>query len=506
MKRTLTRNTIINMLNVGWGLAFALILPPFVIRTLGKETYGIWVLVTSFSVLTGYLSVLDLGLQTAIVKYVAEHHARAEYTLLNQLVGNALTAYLLLGSLSGIGLALFATFGLQVFHIPPQLVATTRLLLYILSVQVFFEFPGLAFSGVLEGLQRYDALRLIDMLRLLIYALLVFFALARGYGVIALGLITALMMIGRVIVMQVISKRLLPSLSFAVRFDGQTIRHILGFTGKILVIRINAVIYNQMDKAIIGILLISTLLTDYDIANKIHSLVLTSLSLISALLVPTASGLAAQANQAGLRKLFLRATKYTAALCLPTTIGAMLLAKYIIRYWIGPEYVYNTGLTQLFLIYLLFTVLVPVGQNMMIGMDQFAPMLLILVITTIINLVFSIVLTYFVGIAGVVLGTLIGTALAAYPYLRHFLSILQISWGDFTKQVLLRTYPQALLCAAVLFLVVQIRAPGNLLEVAVWGGGTELFYLFLFGLSGLEIDERQTIVAQVSHQLRRIMP
>jgi O-antigen/teichoic acid export membrane protein len=309
-------------------------------------------------------------------------------------------------------------------------------------------------------------------------------------------------MIGRVIVTAIIAKRKLPGVRFKLQFDRPTLRQMIGFTGKIAVIRINAVIYNQMDKAIIAVMLISTLLTDYDIANKIHALVLTGLSLISSLVMPTASDLFAREHRLGLQELFIKATKYTAALCLPITIATMILAGPLIYYWIGPEYAYNAGITRLFLVYLLFTALTPVGVNMMIGMDRFGPLLTVLVVATAINLLVSIVAARFIGVAGVILGTLVGNILVWYPYLRHILRTLSISWRDFLRRVVLRTYPLALLCGLALFVAVHLRTPASLLEVAIFAGVDLALYGLLFLLFGLETAERQMFTGIIRRRIQ----
>ena len=51
-------------------LVSAFVLSPLVVRGLGIEAYGVWALV--FSMLE-YLNVVDLGIRSATVKYVAHH-------------------------------------------------------------------------------------------------------------------------------------------------------------------------------------------------------------------------------------------------------------------------------------------------------------------------------------------------------------------------------------------------------------------------------------------------
>ncbi len=56
-------------------IAATYVLTPFVIHRLGQEGYGIWTLITS---LTGYISLLALGVPMACVRYLAQHVAERD--------------------------------------------------------------------------------------------------------------------------------------------------------------------------------------------------------------------------------------------------------------------------------------------------------------------------------------------------------------------------------------------------------------------------------------------
>ena len=49
-----------------------LLLTPFIVRSLGNSEYGLYALIGAF---IGYISVLDLGLNNTIVRYVSKYRA-----------------------------------------------------------------------------------------------------------------------------------------------------------------------------------------------------------------------------------------------------------------------------------------------------------------------------------------------------------------------------------------------------------------------------------------------
>ncbi|HUK92196.1 MAG TPA: hypothetical protein VLZ81_17480, partial [Blastocatellia bacterium] len=97
-----TSSRIINNVLMNW-LAFAVtllsgfLMSPFLVRHLGDSVYGVWVLIGS---LAGYLGLLDLGVTTSIVKYVADHRAHGNQESMNRVVSGGLAIYSVVGLIS----------------------------------------------------------------------------------------------------------------------------------------------------------------------------------------------------------------------------------------------------------------------------------------------------------------------------------------------------------------------------------------------------------------------
>lgn len=494
MKHRLVFGTILTAVSNGWIVLTSLLLTPFLIHNLGKEAYGIWVLMTSFTVAAGLLSLLDLGVRTSIVKFVAEHQAKQEKEQTNQVISAGLYLFLGIGLIGAIGTVLFAwLFFAQIFSVPDYLTDEARLLLSILAIQTLFEFPGMVFLAVLEGLQQYVLLRVLIILQMIFYAGLVIILVHLGYGLFSIGIATFVASVGKSLIAMVFTRHLLPGFRLVRQFDRALLHHVIGFSGSMFLVRILAVIYEQMDKIIISIFLTSTLLTDYDIAHKIRMLAFLSLTLISQLMVAPASALYAIRDQVRIQNLFLRGTKYSLALVLPVSLSAIILAYPIIQVWIGPEYTYNTGIAQLFVFYPILTAFLSVGQNIIFGTGHVWTITGLMAIRVGINLVVSIILVSFIGVAGVILGTILGTSLTFVPYLWYFLKTLDISLSRFLREVVFPTYPVALAFALILFLGYRIVQPDTLWSLALLGIAGMGIYGGLFMLFGLSTGERNDL-------------
>src|SRR5712691_12004849 len=95
-------NVLWGWLGVGVNIFIGLVIQRYIVRKLGAERYGIWILV--FSILD-YFWFFDLGLNTAVTNFCARYLATDEPEKINELINTALFYFFLLG----VGLICFTT-------------------------------------------------------------------------------------------------------------------------------------------------------------------------------------------------------------------------------------------------------------------------------------------------------------------------------------------------------------------------------------------------------------
>ncbi|HRE48786.1 MAG TPA: oligosaccharide flippase family protein [Aggregatilineales bacterium] len=507
MYRQLTINTLINLLNLTVNIIVGFLIAPYFIHSLGSELYGIWVFTLSLSVTRGALIIFDLGILSALVKYVAEYHAQGDPRKVNEAFSGAFLTYLLIGGVTALGLLVFAAaFSGSLFRTPPEHLDTARSLLFILALQTLFDFPALAVQGVLEGLQRYDVTRGLNIVRIFLYSGLSLLFLQAGMGVYALAWATFLSELVRLLGHIYWGRRAFPAWRLVYCPSRAVLRAMVGLSSKMFVFALATTVYNQMDQIILATRLSTTALTDYDISARLHTLVFALTTLIGPFMVPAASALYAQADLPALRRLMLRATRFTAAFAAPATILLIVLAESMTRYWIGAEYLHTVTATRLFLSYLLMYLLIRVGQNMLIGMNRLAVLLPALLISTIVNLLVSLIAVGSLGVTGVILGTVVGNAAACLLYLYAFRRDIGITFSEVWRRVIWRTYPQALMAGGAVFLLATSQPPRNLFQVGLYGALGMLVYFGLFAFTGLERVERQALTRIILRQPRPTTP
>ena len=91
---SLVLNALSNWVALGLNGAAAFLLTPYIIRCLGVNGYGIWRLIAS---VVGYYAILDLGVSSAVTRYVARYAGQRDYKALNETVSTALTMFCVIG-------------------------------------------------------------------------------------------------------------------------------------------------------------------------------------------------------------------------------------------------------------------------------------------------------------------------------------------------------------------------------------------------------------------------
>jgi O-antigen/teichoic acid export membrane protein len=216
-------------------------------------------------------------------------------------------------------------------------------------------------------------------------------------------------------------------------------------------------------------------------------------TLIGPFVLSAASALNAANNQAELHRLWMRTTRYTAVLTVPVALITIVLAEPLTRVWIGVAYVHTVPATQLFICYLLYWALLRSGQNMLIGINRLDVLLPSFFLSTTVNLAISVFAAPRLGVAGVILGTVIGNIVTFVLYMRAFQREFGISLNDFVRWIFLSVYPQAGIGALVVAGLVASAYPANLIIIGVYGGIGVLVFGGLFVLTGMPKDERTAL-------------
>jgi O-antigen/teichoic acid export membrane protein len=407
-KRRILQGSASNLLRVILGMLISLVLPHFLVRHMGTAEYSAWVLILQ---LGAYVNFLDLGLQTAIGKFVAEYHAAGNMNAARKTVSTAFTVMV-----GAAAIGVIAIFGMvwqvpRLFaQMPPALVGDVRYGLLAVGVSVAFALPFGVFLSTFTGLQEYGfPTVLITSSRVLSTIGLIALLLMHG-TLVQLALLMATCNICTALLQFAGWKRYASSrIGFdLLGFDKRTSSRLLEYCGILTIWTIGNLLISGLDTAIVGHFDYKNT-GYYAIASSATNFMLLLVSNLMGPLMPAISSLQVERTAGELGAVLVTATRLSTALLCMLGIPLLFLGFPLLRIWVGAQYASHA------LIYLEALVAANIVRQlaypyalMVVGLGQQRFATVSPVVEAIINLISSILLARRYGAIGVAAGTLIG--------------------------------------------------------------------------------------------------
>lgn len=429
------------------------LLAPFILHRLGDSAYGLYYLIIT---ITGYYGLLDLGMATAIVKYVAEFTTTHDEEKLNCLINTAIFSYSIL-SLIIIALTIVGSIYVDsLFHITPAFLKAARLLFLITGFGVGIYFPLGVFGGILAGLQKYYVTAPIKIGCTLLRAGLVVYFLEIGYGLLTLAIIT----VGINILVYTTSCIFFAMRSVHLKWGRRyirkdTIKMIARYAIPNLAAGIPGLLRTEADNAIIGASISASAITFYSIGSRLVEYLGRLVNSLGSQFIPMASQFDAAGEKDRMHKLLIDGNRVCAFIAFPFAVMMVILGKPIIAVWMGQRYVASSYVVLVILVIPTAIWFSQVASTQILyGMNEHKWLAKILWFEGLSNLVLSIILVRRMGITGVAIGTAIPLGvLSVFFVAPHLARLLKVS----LTHMLMQTYLPALaLCvpfAVVLFLL-----------------------------------------------------
>ena len=479
MIRQLLRSAISNYLGRFINVGVWLLLTPFILDRLESTLYGLWMLVGS---VMSYASLLEFGVAGAITKYIAEYWAKGQSDEAQKLVGTALLIYLVLGSIAvAISIAVAPLFS-RVFNVPPENHSTALWLVILAGLGTGLAIPSSSTTAVLRGLQRFDILNLIGIITTLLLAGSTVVVLLLGGGVIgvaATGIAVNLLMLAPSIWA---IHRIAPDLRFGlVGGSRQMLSTVTSFSSSMFMLRIGGQLETKTDEIVIGTFLPVSFITPYNLARRLSALPQMLTEQFLTLLLPLASTLHAENDQARLRSLYIVSTRLTFAIFLSVGVSLISLTGPFLTVWVGQafaEYAYLVLI--LFLASMIDTSTWPAGSVLQgIGLPRFSGAMAI--ISGVSNLILSLVLVQKIGLTGVALGTLLPTCIVCLGFVHPYvIRMIRIPLGEVLRQVILPALIPVIPAGVGVYILSQLLPLTSILPILLVGAGGSLIYLAVY--------------------------
>ncbi len=326
-----------NWLAFAAALAVSFFLTPYLIGSLGKPRYDVWCVVES---VLAYFTLLDMGVAACLVRSVARHHASEDRESLNRVASACLAVFLAAGAaavLVGVPVLVGLAERLEAKAGSPGDVLPFMLLML---ANLAATLPLSVFPSVLDGLERFPAKSAVRVAFLLLRTAGVVVVLNARTGLLPLAVVYTAANLAEHAVLAGLCFRFLPGLRFSRRLvDRATLRQVRGFSVDAFLAMLAGRVTVQTGAIVVGLFLPAGQVTFFATAARLVEYAKTLLRTVTTTLTPGVSAMEARGDHAGIRRLFLNATRWVLYIVLPVNLGLWFFGKPFLARWVGPEFV-----------------------------------------------------------------------------------------------------------------------------------------------------------------------
>lgn len=411
-KGRLTASGVIwNWIALASSFAVSFFLSPFIVHRLGTVLYGVWALVAG---LTSYMSLMDLGLRGAIVRFVSRSHAQGDHEISSQTVSGALWLRQWI-SLGVILLSVLFSFLLtHFFQIPIEARSAARWAVILSGTGIAVSLYLGVFGGVLTALHRFDLSSAVTLTQTGFRAAGAIFVLYRGYGFLGLAISDLCVLVLAYLAQTYFCFRIYPQLRIRLQYPGiRILRQFAGYSFWVFLLHIFAQVIYYTDNLVVGAVVSVVAVAFYSIGGSLIEYLRTIVASLTTTFLPLASRYQASGEFAELRKLLQFGTRVAIAVALPVQMALFFRGQTFINLWMGPQFGVISGrVLQILLIAQIFTVANSTSLNVILGMAEHRRIAIWAGGEAVANLILSIILARRIGIYGVAIGTIIPSVIA----------------------------------------------------------------------------------------------
>jgi O-antigen/teichoic acid export membrane protein len=454
-------------------------LTPFVISCLGKNDFGILTLINS---LLGAIGLLNMGIGTGVVKYVAGA-VNKEVRETNRIVSTFLGIYLFLSLIALLIMLVGCFFIGDFFAIPAERNTLFLQVFWIMGCRmVILYLPLHLFYGILYGRQRITLLNMTKLISELFYAGFCWFLLSGGHGLLSLAVLGLCLMLFEHIIYIMVCYKTVPGLRISLSyFDRFFFREALPFSLHAFVINVSNFVLLKSDPILVKLFFPLSSVSIYGIALKLSESSLLMFKQFINVLTPVVAEMHGSGDSQGVVRVFLKGARYAIMPAMLLWIGFMVHGETFLVWWLGEPFRASAPVLLILsgAVVLIMPQLSASNALAMSGHHQIVSKASLFAL--VLNIVASLCFLQLCGINGVALGSLFAVLVVDIGFiLRRALQVFSISVRQLIKEVFLPVVVAGLPAYLTLFAVtdhwpvtdfigiILVSWPGVLVFFLVW--------------------------------------
>lgn len=339
-KSQLKSGVLLNYLNMGIGNLIPIFYTPIMLNLLGQNEYGLFKLSAN---ITSYLSLISLGIGSAIVRYLIQAKLRDGKKGEEEMFGLFVIIFHIIAVVS-LFAGLWLSQNIDIWYaksLTPAELERMRYLVFILACNTAVSFVMTPYSAAVNAHEAFIFLQSMNIMLTCAGPLLNLIFLFLGFRSIGMAFSSLLLTVLARLFYLVYVRKHLDLCPRYVRFKKETLLNVLQFSFWIFVGNVVGQLYNATDTVMIGAVpgLGAQSVAIYNIGLLFNSIVLSLTIGISSTLSPTINKLVMEnAPNSVITDLGIRIGRLQGYLMLLIVTGFIIFGRQFIYFYVGPGY------------------------------------------------------------------------------------------------------------------------------------------------------------------------
>lgn len=495
-------NYVIISLNMLVGLLYT----PYMLRMMGQSEYGLYSLVAS---VISYLTVLDLGLGNAIVRYTAKFRAEGKTTEQYEMFGMFLMLYIAIGIITFlIGLGLYFNINtLFAETMTAEELDKAHIMILLLIFNLAFTFPMSIFGSIITAYERFIFPKMVNIIRIVLNTVIMICLLEMGYKALAMVILQTAFNVLTLVINFFYCKYKLHIRIFFRNFRWVFLKEVAVYSFWIFLNVIMDRIYWNTGQFVLGAFVGTAAVAIFAVAIQLEHIYMQFSTAIASVFLPKVTGMVARNdNPKAISNLFIRTGRIQYIVMALILTCFIVFGRNFINLWAGSEYDSAYFITLLFFVSLSIPMIQNLGITILQARNQMKFRSLLYIAIALLSLIFQIILAKQhggLGCAISIAGALLlgqGLIMNIYYHKKQGLDILAF-WYEISKMSIV----PIIMCLISMYLL-RNTVLNSWISLGVAVAAFTVVYILLFFRFSMNQSERDlfiTPIKSIIHKIKR---
>ncbi|MEC4050879.1 oligosaccharide flippase family protein [Flavobacterium sp. SUN046] len=435
----LKKGVLISYVNILLTNVVGLLLTPYIVRSLGNSEYGLYTLIGS---VVAYLSLMDLGLNHTIMRFVARYRAVNDTEGEKEFLGTTMLIFIAIAILVVL-IGLWIYFNLEsIFSksLTVEELVKAKVMFLILIFNVAINIPGSSFQAICNAYEHFVFPRVVAIVKYLLRAAMVCGLLFMGGKAITLVMIDTVFNILVILVTAFyVFYKLKVTVSLA-RYNTSLISEIFGYSFWVFLFAIVSKFQWNSGQVILGINNNTLTVAIFGVGIMLGGYYGAFADAVNGVLIPKATQMVYSGKKGGeLTDTMIKIARMNGFLMFFILSGFFLFGKTFVFLWLGKDYLESWLIALLIMIVLTVPLLQVFGNCILEAKrkNRFKSVLSICLVSIAAGISFFITKQY--GIYGAILPLVFTVSLNNLIMNLYYKKIFEFEIGKFFKNAIMKS-------------------------------------------------------------------